>query len=351
MALTDTDLRAVLAERASEAPGDDHVGRAASVDRRVRVIRRRRAAGASLAVVILLLVVTGVTGLFRDAPDRAAPVPAHLQKVADGLLPRYNGGGEATAYTSFRTDQKRSTTFRFVPGSAGLLVAFRCDKDMASGYLVSLEVNGKTLMMGTCSQALNARGPSRGDEQNEADLFGIRPGEPATMRVRVVHVGSGAPTPEAESVYRGAMSNYWIAVGVYSTMAVADYPFPPRPKTLESLDQDTNSSGGWLVGEIDSRSIGPAGRGVVRTTLTGKGVQFELYAVAPGAVTMTVNGRTVDVAKFWTWEGSGYGGLVLKADALQQLGIDVAVGDSITVGVAGRRFTDPAWRAEVREGR
>jgi hypothetical protein len=350
MPLTNNDLRAVLTERASATPGNDAVARVASVDRRVRVIRRRRAAGASLAVVILLLVVTGVSGLFRGSRDRTAPVPAHMQKVAGGLLPRYNGGGKATAYTSFRTDEKRATTFTFTPGSSGLLVAFRCDKDMAPGFLVSMEVNGKTLMMGTCSRGLNTRGPSRGDEQSEADLFGIRPGEPASMRVRVVHVGTGAATPEEEPVYRGAMSNYRIAVGVYSAMTLADYPFPPRPKTLESLDQDTNSSDARLLGKIDSRSVGPDGRGVVRTTLTSKGVHFELYAVAPGAITMTVNDQTVDVARFWTWEGSGYGGQVLTPNALQQLGIEVHVGDRITVGVAGKRFTDPAWRAEVREG-
>src|SRR6185503_10404740 len=106
MALTDTDLRDVLADRASAMPADISLARVAAVDRRVRVIRRRRAAGASLAVVILLLVVTGVSGLFRDPHDRTAPVPAHLRKVAGDLLPRYNGGGQATAYTSFSTDVK-----------------------------------------------------------------------------------------------------------------------------------------------------------------------------------------------------------------------------------------------------
>jgi mannose-6-phosphate isomerase-like protein (cupin superfamily) len=163
-----------------------------------------------------------------------------------------------------------------------------------------------------------------------------------------IEKGSKSP-PETQPVYRGPMADYRIAVAVYEPMAVADYPFPPRPKRLESLDDGPNSEH-RLIGKIDSRSVGADGHGAVRTTLTSKGVQFELYAVAPGAITMTVNGRTVDVARFWTWEGSGYGGLVLKAGALRALGIDVAVGDRITVGVAARQFTDPAWRAEVREG-
>jgi hypothetical protein len=350
MPLTDNDLRAVLAEHASAAPGNDAVARVASVDRRVRVIRRRRVASASLAVVVLLLVVTGVSGLFRDSRDRTAQVPAHLQKVAGGLLPRYNGGGKATAYTSFRTDEKRSTTFRFVPGSSGLLVAIRCDKDMPESQMVAIDINGKPLMEGSCSRGLNTRGPSYGPVQPEVDSFGLLyPGRPGSLRVSVVQAGTGAQSPDKQPVYRGAMRNYRIAVAVYEPMAVADYPFPPRPKRLESLD-DGPGSGGQVIGKFDSRSVGADGRGVVRTTLTSKGVQFELYAVAPGAITMTVNNQTVDVARFWTWKGSGYGSLVLKALELQHLGIDVAVGDRITVGVAARRFTDPAWRAEVREG-
>lgn len=92
MALTDTDLRDVLAQRAAVGPADSAAARVAAVDRRARVIRRRRVATASLAVVVVLLAVTGLSGLLRGARDRAVPLPAHLQKVADGMLPRYTGG-------------------------------------------------------------------------------------------------------------------------------------------------------------------------------------------------------------------------------------------------------------------
>lgn len=348
MALTDNDLRAVLAERASATPGGDAVARVASVERRVRVIRRRRAASASLAVVIVLLVVTGVSGLFRNPRERTAPVPAHLQKVAGGLLPRYNGGGKATAYTSFRTDEKRATTFTFTPRSSNFLVGFSCDKKLPQSRIVSIEINGKPWMAGSCNRGLSTGGTSWGQPASKADA--IRPGKSARVRVRVVEMGKDSPAPEKQPVYRGPMSDYRIAVAIYEPMAVADYPFPPRPKSLESLDDGLNSDGRRLLGKVDSRSVGADGHGVVRATLTSKGVQFEVYAVAPGAVTMTVNGQTVDVAMFWTWAGSGYGGLVLKAADLQNLGIDVRAGDRITLGVAGQRFTDPAWRAEVNEG-
>jgi len=350
MALTDTDLRDVLADRASAMPADISLARVAAVDRRVRVIRRRRAAGASLAVVILLLVVTGVSGLFRDPHDRTAPVPAHLQKVAGDLLPRYNGGGQATAYTSFSTDVKRESTFTFTPTSRNFLVSFRCDKDMPQSQSVTVTVDGKPFMAGGCNAGITTSGPTFGAEQARADDLGLRLGVPVKVLVHVAQIVKGSKvTPEDLPVYRGPMAVYRIGVAAYSPMSVADYPFPPRPRTLESLDAGPNSEN-RLLGKVDSRSVGADGHGVVQTTLTSKGVQFELYAVAPGAVTMTVDNQPVDVARFWTWQGSGYGGLVLTPDALRRLGVDVKAGDRITVGFAGSRFTDPGWRAEVREG-
>ena len=53
------------------------------------------------------------------------------------------------------------------------------------------------------------------------------------------------------------------------------------------------------------RAVGANGHGSVVTTLASKGLQVDIYAVSPGSVTVTVNGRTVDVASFWTWSGSG----------------------------------------------
>ena len=110
------------------------------------------------------------------------------------------------------------------------------------------------------------------------------------MRVVQFTPGSKA-APEKQPVYRGAMRDYRVAVAVYSPMPVADYPFPPRPDKLASLDGGSPTSGGGRVlGTVDSRSVGPNGQGAVIATLTPKGFHTEIYAVAPGAVTVTVNG-------------------------------------------------------------
>jgi hypothetical protein len=352
MALTDTDLRDVLAQRASAAPADNSLARVAAVDHRVRVIRRRRAASASLAVVILLLVVTGVSGLFRDAPDKTAPVPAYKMKVAGGLLPRYTGGGEATAYTSFSTDVKRSTTFTFTPTSWNFLVSVACDKEMPSSRMVTYEVNGHPFMSGSCGRGPSTDGPSYGEERGRAEDVGIRLGHPSTMRVAVVAWEKGTKTPETQPVYRGPLADYRVAVAVYSPMPVDDYPLPPRPRKLESLDEGGGTYGaGRLLGKVDSRTVGANGHGSIVATLVSKGVQVDMYAVAPGAVTVTVNGQTVDVASFWTWSGSGYGGTVLTPAALRKLGVQVRTGDRITVGFTGARFSVAGWRAQVHEGK
>jgi hypothetical protein len=353
MARTETDLRDVLAERAAAMPADISLARVAAVGHRVEVIRRRRAASATLAVVILLLVVTGVSGLFRQSHDRTSPVPAYKQKVAGGLLPRYDAGGKATAYTSFSTDVKRETTFTFTPTSLAFLVVTACDKDMPDSQMVSYAVNGHPFISGTCSRGLNTAGPSYGLEQARATELGLKIGVPATVRVRVVQWEKGSKTaPEKLPVYRGSLADYRVAVAVYSPMPVDEYPLPPRPRKLETFDEGDGYYGaGRLIGEVDSRTVGGNGNGSVTATLVRKGIRVDMYAVAPGAVTDTVNDHTDDDASFRTWSGSGYGGLVLTPAALRKLGVDVKSGDRITVGFTGARFSVAGWRARVHESK
>jgi hypothetical protein len=349
MALSDTDLQEVLAERASVLPVDSAGARAAGVGRKVRVIRRRRAASASLAVVVVLLVATGLSGLLRGAPEHTPPVPAHLQKVADGLLPRYSGGGEVSAYTSFRTNDKRGATFTFTPTSLGFLVSIDCDRELPKSRMVNVEINGKPFMSGSCGPGLSTDGPSYGDEQARAESLGVHLGELATVRAYVMEFAPGAKQPDNPPVYRGALAGYRVGVAVYSPMPLADFPFPPRPQRLASLDDGVASFGaGRLLGKVDARSVGPNGHGEVVTPLTRQGIRVEMYVVAPGSVTVTVNGQTVDVASSWTWAGGGFGPAVLTPTELRHDGVNVKVGDRLTVGFAGARFTDPAWRAEVR---
>lgn len=356
MALTDTDLREVLAQRAAVGPADSAVARVAAVDRRVRVIRRRRVATASLAVVVVLLAVTGLSGVFRGARDRAVPLPAHLQKVAGGMLPRYTGGAQATAYTTFRTDDKRETTFTFTPTSFDFLVGTVCDKAMPASEMVSFEINGKPLMWGSCGRGLSTAGTSSSEERARAEELGVRLGEPSTVRVHIVHIVKGnvakgwTASPERLPVYRGAMGNYRVAVAVYSRMPITDYPFPPRPHKLLSLDDSAVHSDGRLLGSVDARSVGPTGNGEVTTTLTAKGVRVDVNAVAPGGVTVTVDGQSVETYSSWAWTGEAFGGQVLTPAALRRLGVEVKAGDRISVGIAGERFTDPGWLAQVYEG-
>ena len=349
MTLTDTDLRELFADRAATVPADSAAARVAAVDHRVRVIRRRRAAGTSLAVVVTLLVVAGLSGVLRDSRDESGPVPAYQQKVAGGLLPRYAGGGRATAYTSFRTDDKRTTTFTFTPTSWNFLVSLSCDKELLTAELVSVEINGRPNLSGGCGPGVSTGGPSYGEEQSYAESLGIRIGMPSTVRVRVVQERKGT-TADKLPVDRGALPDTRVAVAVYTPIAIDDYPFPTQPRKLASLDEGGGSGTGRVIGSVDSRSVGANGQGAVIVELTPAGLHTEIYAVAPGAVTVSVNGRTIDLAQNWTWTSSGFGGLTLTPAKLRKLGIDVNTGDSVSVAFAGHRFAVAGWRAEVREG-
>jgi hypothetical protein len=348
MALTDADLRELLAQRTQAVPADSSVARAAAVDQKVRVIRRRRAASASFAVVVVLLVAVGLSGLLRDGHERTGPVPAYQQKVGHGMLPRYSEGGEAAAYTTFRTDETRNATFTFTPTSWSFLVSIRCDKDLPKSKMVSVEINGRPLMDGSCSGGTSTAGPAYGTEQARAASLGVRLGEPATVQVRVVQVTPGQKAPEKQPVYRGAMRDYRVGVALYAPMALDDYPFPPRPRKLESLDGGGVGGGGHLLGTVDSRSVGANGQGAVTVRLTPKGFQTEIYAVAPGAVTVSVNDRTIDLATSWTWAGKGFGGLNITPAELRSRGMEVKTGDLVLVAFGGYRFAVPGWRAEVR---
>jgi hypothetical protein len=351
MALTDIDLRELFAERTATTPADSAVARVGAVGRRVRVIRRRRAAGVSLGVVVLLMVVTGISALFRGPQDQAAPVPAYQQKVSGGLLPRYNAGGEATAYTTFSTDDKRDATFTFTPTSLRFFVGIKCDKVLPESHIVSVEINAKEMFSGSCNSKLFAAGPAYGKEQAWAKELGVQLGVPATVKVRIAQVtyGHNAGT-EKQPVYRGAMADYRVGVGVYSPIAIDDYPLPPRPHKLASLDQGPTFGKGRVLGTVDSRSVGANGEGAVSATVTPEGFHTEICTVAPGAVSVTVAGVPIDLVAHWTWISSGYGGLTLTPAELRKLGIDVKTGTHIDVVFTGARFTVAGWRADVRAG-
>jgi hypothetical protein len=350
MALTDTDLHELFAVRTAAAPADSATVRVGAVGRRVRVIRRRRVAGVSLGVVVVLLAVTGISGLFRDGQDRTAPVPAYQQKVAGGLLPRYTAGGKATAYTTFSTDDERDVTFTFTPTSLDFFVGLRCDKDMGDVHMVDVVINGNHLTGGTCTHGLQTGGPAYADQQTPTTPVHL--GEPTKVHVRVVQFTSRhtAP-PEAQPGFLGSMRNFQVAVAVYSQVPFSKYPLPPRPQKLVSLDGIDSTSGGQVLGRVDSRSVGPNGHGSVVATLTSKGLAVDMYVVAPGSITLSVNGTTLGGVRHWAWTGKRFGAWMLTPELLRRPGIDAKVGDRVTIGFAGSRFTDPGWLATVREGR
>jgi hypothetical protein len=85
--------------------------------------------------------------------------------------------------------------------------------------------------------------------------------------------------------------------------------------------------------------------------MPASGLRYAGFYVAPGAVTISVNGTVVDRQTSWNYAGSGSGGPSLDPGFLQQHGVNVAIGDRVTISVRATRFQDPAWELVVRAGR
>ncbi|MGZ4595718.1 MAG: hypothetical protein ACXV3V_02225, partial [Actinomycetes bacterium] len=119
--------------------------------------------------------------LFRLLPRSRAPRPDGRLRSTGGLLPRYDGGGEATSYASFRTDQTRAKTLTFTPHAWTFRIGESCDRDMPRSRMVSYEVNGKTYTSASCSRGLGSSSPTWGQEQDLWEKqYGVHLGQPVT---------------------------------------------------------------------------------------------------------------------------------------------------------------------------
>lgn len=398
MPTTDHDLRSLLAERSGNLPPSAGPQRLSGVQGRVRRIKQRRAAAGSLAAVLLVTGVALAPSLF-EGPERrkATLMPAHDQKVAGGLLPRYAEGTEATAYAVFDTDKLREKSLTFTPKSLDFHIEVVCDEPLPYAYMISYEINDKPTYLAHCTSTLPGSVQLRGhrapkppatptpapspspapsasaptpastmsreeeDEQKYARDYGIELGKPVTVTARIIPtpaehrdtqtaVGMGASADDEKvPTYTGSLSTSRVAVAVYTPVPRADYPLPPRPAELKSLDENSMPSGeGKLFGIVDSREVGPNGRGTIVVPMTKKAPILEIQAVAPGVVRVHVNDVLIHQFDSWTWTGSGTNTLLLL-DKLAGAGLNVKTGDELKVVISGSQFDVAGWRAAVSE--
>jgi hypothetical protein len=342
---TTDDLRTLLVERSTTVL-PPRPGRADEVSGRVRGIRRRRVAATGLSVVLAVIAVIAGAGLLSSG-HRQRAVPAYQRKV-DGL-PVYQAGYRLVGHVAFHSDDKRSASFDFMPSTYGMALASVCSAD--SKRPVSVQVNGHLVMAGTCG-GQNLSAPTFRDDAGFWRDEQVRLGQPMTVEGQVVErLDSRNPQLQTPTVYRGPMRDVRVSVGLYQRVPVSAYPFPPRPRRLQPLDDHARFDGGRVLHVFDSRTIGATGSAQWTTRIPTSGLSYAGFYVAPGALTISVDGTVVDRQTSWNYAGSGSGGPSLDPGFLQQHGVNVAVGDRVTIAVRATRFQDPAWELVVRAGR
>lgn len=334
------DLRGALddAARDSYAPTDRLVGVRRAVAR-----RRRQRALASGAAGLALVLGAGValsqlpaTSTSREVAP-AASTPTVGPAAAEGIeLSPYYAGGRLLASGELPGRVGATTTVEFTPASYGLALRELCEVPQGRTIALETEVNGNPVGQGSgCTGSTRA-----GFEQDEAywSALGVRPGEPSTLSVTVIPVAAMGPI--GDEVADADDPSLVVLLAVYEDVPVAEYPFPPRPATLEPI-------GGGANQIPDAAAVMTPDRRTATVTWD-ETLQASIAAAEPGTARLLVDGVVVGGAGFWDYEGGG-AGLFLGSQTLTDAGLPAPVpGQVLTLTVEAERFAEGAW--EVRVG-
>lgn len=279
-----TDLSEVLRDRA-ELPDSSHEARMAGVRARVSATRRRRAT-AGVAAVVLTLVGIVYAVLPHPGPSPEPAIPTRS-------LPEYQQGTKLIAQ-AWGDLPSTSVTVRFVPKSLDLWLFTHCDAGTNQVWLMAITVNDRPW--------LEHNGCGGANRTPDWSTFGVVAGQPSVITLTVLgkhggfESGTPAPLPLPAS---GAF-----ALGVGEAVPVSEYPFPPRPQTLQNLDQ-------VLVGPITDPMVklraDPADPAAPKeTTVEWPGPSVLVAQLnTPGRIRVLVNGTPLIDLSHWSYTASG----------------------------------------------
>jgi hypothetical protein len=304
-----TDLSEVLRDRA-ELADSSHEARMAGVRARVSATRRRRAV-AGVACVVLALV--GIVYAALPRPE-ALPEPA----VPPRSLPEYQSGTRLLAQ-AWSDLPSTSVTVRFTPKSSNLLLFTQCDVGPGRNLLVAVTINDRSLFDGnTCGGATRPKDWSG---------LGIVPGQTTVITLTVAgeqghEPGQVLPLPPSGT----------FALGVGEDVPVDEYPFPPRPQTLETFTPQHPTP----TIELKSDPADPAGRKESTIQWPGRNVMVAQMNT-PGRMRVLVDDVLVVDFSHWSYiVGSNH---VWLDDVKKDYGLDLADGQTVKITVIPERIT------------
>jgi hypothetical protein len=318
-----TDLTDVLRERA-ELDDTAHDARMAGIRGRI-VATRRRLALASVVCVVLAV----VSAVFLTVPREVEPAKPPRS------LPEYASGAKlvAQAWADLPTD---SVTLEYTPTSAEFVLFERCDAEPTDQDLVLvLTINGRPITAGGCH--------SGSLPVDDLTTYDGAVGKPLviTMTVGVGRVQGEIPEKVEDVRPPDEPVTAEFAIGVGELMPVSEYPIPPRPETLEDIDNLLS-----LEPDVDVRADrnDPEARQEISMAWPGTGTLGVHAAInTPGRLEVLINGQVVYELESWDYSGK-YGIAILgEAD-----GLNFSPGQTVTVTVIPERATGD-WSVQLSE--
>ena len=312
-----TDLSEVLRDRAGLADSS-HESRMAGVRARVTAAKRRRAvAGAAFVVLALVGVV------YALLPRPAEPEPA----VPPRSLPEYQYGTRLLTQ-AWGDLPSTSVTVRFVPKSLDLMMFTKCDIGPNDRLLISTHINGHPMAdHSSCGTA----------SSTDWAALGVVPGQPSVITLTVDgKQGSDTsnppvalPSPESGS----------FALGVGEAVPVSEYPFPPRPQTLQELQPALPEP----AIEVLSDASDPAARKEVIVPWPGHNV-LSADMNTPGRIRVLLD--DVEIADYSNWSYNPGGTQIWPDDWNAKYGLHLAEGKNVKITVIPERTTGE-WRVAL----
>ncbi|WP_439657426.1 hypothetical protein ACSHWB_34225 [Lentzea sp. HUAS TT2] len=290
-----SDLTEVLRDRA-ELPDSSHEARMAGVRARVSAAKRRRAVLAVAGVVLALVGIVYAVLPRVEQPEPAVP-PRSLPEYVDGTRIIAQAWGDLPS---------TSVTTQFVPKSLDFVVFTRCETAPDVSVTVSVFINGHLLTEDNgCGGWTKMQGWSG---------FEIEAGKPS-----VITLNARGTSP------RGAF-----AVGIGEPVPVSEYPFPPRPQTLETFPPDFPQTV-----KLRSDQADPLRQKDFTIEWPGS-TDMRARMNTPGRMRVLVNGVQVLDFSHWTYATDGM--LIAPMD-WKDYGVNAVKGQTVKITVIPERVT------------
>ncbi len=320
-----TDLTEVLRDHA-ELDDTAHDARMAGIRARVLGTRRRLALTGVVCVVLAL-----VGTVFLALPRQVQPAdPARS-------FPEY-GSGSRLVMQAWRDLPTDSVTVEYTPKSDSFVLFERCVAESANQVLVNMiTINGREVKGGGCDS---------GGVMEIGDLakYGGAVGKPLVI---TMIVGSGRvvgePPEKVEDVRspdESATGEF--AIGIGELVSISEYSFPPRPETLEDLDDI--AAPGDMPGDINIRADRNDPDAPQTLNVTWSGPYRLLVSLnTPGRIEVLINGEAAYDVDSWD-----YGGVSGFAILGEEDGPHLPPGQTATITVIPERTTGD-WIVQLAE--